>query len=270
MTQEELNKILEDHKLWIKTGGEKGARADFKGANLIRINLAGANLAKADLSETNLSWANLSLANFEGANLERASLFEANILLANLERANLFKASLHEANLSEANLRKANFEGANLSRANLSEANLFQANFSEADLSDAFLFTANLSQANFEGANLEGAKGLPEGLNQMTDNFWVESEEKNNNLINLCESSIDTLKKILQSRQEKYGDSKECLSLIAEYWSTLTNKEITPKDVCVMMASMKLARLKKTQDQGYDKDTLYDLAGYALLALEQE
>ena len=107
----------------------------------------------------------------------------------------------------------------------------------------------------------------------MTDNFWVKSEEKNNNLINLCDSSIDTLdtlKKILQSRQEKYGNSKECLSLIAEYWSTLTNKEITPKDVCVMMAAMKLARLKKTQNQGYDTDTLYDLAGYALLALEQE
>ena len=28
MTQEKLNKILKDHNLWLKTGGEKGAKAD--------------------------------------------------------------------------------------------------------------------------------------------------------------------------------------------------------------------------------------------------
>jgi len=256
MTQEELNKILEDHKLWLKTGGEKGAKADFKGADLRRISLAGANLEAADLSWADLSGANLSLANLFKANLENTSLYRANLSLANLESANLSRANLEAANLSEANLRWANFSKAYLSGANLSEANLLLANLFQADLAGANLSGANLSQTNFEGTNLEGVKGLPEGLNQMTDN--------------LCDSSIDTLKKILQSRQEKYGDSKECLSLIAEYWSTLTNKEITPKDVCVMMTAMKLARLKKTQDQGYDKDTLYDLAGYALLALEQE
>jgi hypothetical protein len=225
MTQEELNKILADHNLWLQSGETEGKQANFAGASLEETDLFGANLRRA--------------------NFESADLFGANFFKADLEGA-----SLRWANLSMANFKKANLSGADLEGANFSQS--------------------NLENANFTSANIKGAKGLPRGLNQMTNNFWVESEKKNNNLINLCESSIDILKKILQSRQEKYGDSKECLSLIAEYWSTLTNKEITPKDVCVMMASMKLARLKATKNQGYDKDTLYDLAGYALLALEQE
>lgn len=34
MTDEKLNKILEDHELWRKTGGKRGACADLSGADL--------------------------------------------------------------------------------------------------------------------------------------------------------------------------------------------------------------------------------------------
>ena len=63
----EIKKILDDHKLWRETGGEKGARADLAGANLERAYLEGANLYDANLHDANLERANLYGANLVGA-----------------------------------------------------------------------------------------------------------------------------------------------------------------------------------------------------------
>ena len=65
----DIKKILDDHKLWRETGGEKGARADLEGANL-----EGANLARADLDGADLEGANLARADLKGAYLARADL----------------------------------------------------------------------------------------------------------------------------------------------------------------------------------------------------
>ena len=56
MTNEEIKKILENHKHWLKEdidGWEK-MRADLRGANLVGANLVEANLRGADLREANL------------------------------------------------------------------------------------------------------------------------------------------------------------------------------------------------------------------------
>ena len=111
MHKNNLNIILEKHKLWLKTNGLEGEIA---------------NLSEADLSDANLSRANLSEANLSEANLSRADLYKADLFKANLSRANLSRANLSEANLSEANLYKADLFKANLSRANLSRADLFK------------------------------------------------------------------------------------------------------------------------------------------------
>ena len=135
MTQEELDKIVEQHQHWLKEDCEgcEDMRANLAGANLSfanleRANLEGANLERANLPRANLAGANLSFANLEGANLPRANLEGAN-----LERANLEGANLPRANLERANLTRANLEGANLERANLEGANLERANLSRAD-----------------------------------------------------------------------------------------------------------------------------------------
>ena len=44
MNQKELDKILDNHKEWLRTNGEKGKRANLERANLKRANLEGANL----------------------------------------------------------------------------------------------------------------------------------------------------------------------------------------------------------------------------------
>ena len=79
MTQEELNKVLENHKHWLNE--------DREGWESMR-----ANLYEADLRGANLCWANLSWAN----------LYEANLCWANLSWADLYEANLYEADLCGA------------------------------------------------------------------------------------------------------------------------------------------------------------------------
>ena len=104
MTQEELNKIVEQHQHWLKEDceGWEEMRANLAGAYLVRANLAGANLADA-----NLAGAYLEGANLEGANLAGAYLVRANLAGANLAGANLAGANLDGANLAGANLAGA-------------------------------------------------------------------------------------------------------------------------------------------------------------------
>ena len=81
MTQEELDKIVEQHQHWIyeDVDGWEDMRANLEGAYLKGANLEGANLEGAYLKGANLEGAylegaNLKCANLEGANLECAYL----------------------------------------------------------------------------------------------------------------------------------------------------------------------------------------------------
>lgn len=74
-TKQELDKILDNHKLWLSSGGKKGERADLRStdlrsANLSYADLYSANLSSADLYSTNLRYANLRYANLSSANLD--------------------------------------------------------------------------------------------------------------------------------------------------------------------------------------------------------
>ena len=145
MTQEELDKIVEQHQHWLREDceGWKDMRADLSRADLSDADLCGADLRWADLIGANLSKANLSRADLRKADLRWANLIGANLSKANLSRADLRKADLcgadlcgadlSDADLSEANLSRANLIGANLSYANLIGANLSRSDLSEAD-----------------------------------------------------------------------------------------------------------------------------------------
>ena len=101
MTQEELDKIVEQHKHWIKQDceGWEGMRADLREANL-----RGADLSEADLRDAYLYGADLREAYLYGANLSGADLREANLSGADLREAYLRGADLREAYLSGADL----------------------------------------------------------------------------------------------------------------------------------------------------------------------
>ena len=89
MKQEQIEKILEEHKAWLNRTG--GAKADLCGADL-----CGANLRDADL---------------RGADLRGAYLYGANLYGANLCDADLRDAHLCGAHLCDADLRGAKLRG---------------------------------------------------------------------------------------------------------------------------------------------------------------
>ena len=158
MTQNELNKILENHKHWINRDCEGWEsmrasliRADLTGANLISANLRGAYLIGANLIGANLHYADLRSTYLTGTYLSGADLH-----YADLRSTYLTGAYLTGAYLTGAYLRNADLRGADLSYTDLSYTDLTGVDFRNANLSGA-----NLRNANLSGANLRGAKNIP-------------------------------------------------------------------------------------------------------------
>src|SRR3989454_3029699 len=91
----DLAEILDQHKQWVESGGESGAKADLSAVNLAKADLTGVNLQGAHLHRTNLVGADLSMANLRGASLVRADLRNANLLGTELRGANLMGANAY-------------------------------------------------------------------------------------------------------------------------------------------------------------------------------
>ena len=114
MNKAKLNKILDNHKLWLKTNGEQGKKADLSYANLRSADLRYANLRYADLRYADLSYANLRYADLRYADLSYANLRSADLSYANLRSADLRYANLRSADLRYADLSYANLRSADL------------------------------------------------------------------------------------------------------------------------------------------------------------
>lgn len=95
MNAGKLRTILDQHKLWIKSHGKKGKRAD---------------LSCQDLNGADLQYANLSCADFHVSDLSHAKLRNANLQNANLRHADLYFADLNFADLRDADLRGADID----------------------------------------------------------------------------------------------------------------------------------------------------------------
>lgn len=140
MDKEKLEMVLKSHEKWLKKvlegDGEKGIRANFRGADLRGVDLRGANLQCADFGEADLRGADLGGARLRSANLGKADLGEADLGKADLREANLREADLGEADLREANLRGARLRGAKLREADLRGADLREADLGGANLTE--------------------------------------------------------------------------------------------------------------------------------------
>lgn len=65
-------------------------------------------------------------------------------------------------------------------------------------------------------------------------------------------------------RAQDYGDAKESFQSISELWSTYLGYTVCAADVAVMMALLKVVRMKYSGYQ--DKDSFVDACGYIALA----
>ena len=75
MKQEQIEKILEEHKAWLNRTG--GAKADLHGADLCGADLCGADLRDADLCGADLRGADLRGANLRGVRYNEQTAYYA-------------------------------------------------------------------------------------------------------------------------------------------------------------------------------------------------
>lgn len=66
-------------------------------------------------------------------------------------------------------------------------------------------------------------------------------------------------------RADDYGDAAENFGRIAELWSATLGNEVTPEQVALCMAQVKISRLAHTTSH---IDSWVDLIGYAALGAE--
>ena len=85
MEQEQIQKLLEKHKIWIKDIS-KGERADLRSADLSYADLRSANLRSANLSSANLRSADLHFADLHFADLRFAEYQIRQILSCNWKK----------------------------------------------------------------------------------------------------------------------------------------------------------------------------------------
>ena len=77
---------------------------------------------------------------------------------------------------------------------------------------------------------------------------------------------LDRAKAIVTGEREKqYGKPEDNFAIIAELWSAYTGYKFSPVDVAMMMALLKVARIKTGVGT---VDSIVDLAGYAACAGE--
>lgn len=114
----EVAEGLDQHRLWVESGGAEGTRADLSGANLVEADLTGANLQGAQLQKANLRGADLSMANLRNTNLVEADLSETNLLGTEFSGANMMGANLY----GSQGLWAGRLGGTNLFDAALPEA----------------------------------------------------------------------------------------------------------------------------------------------------
>ena len=93
----DLAEVLDQHKIWVESGGESGSKADLCSVNLAHADLTGVNLQGAFLNKANFRGADFSLANLRGASLVQADLRDTNLLGTELRGANLMGATLYGA-----------------------------------------------------------------------------------------------------------------------------------------------------------------------------
>lgn len=79
----------------------------------------------------------------------------------------------------------------------------------------------------------------------------------------------DILEKAIQcvceDREKKHGNPEDSFQIIADLWGVYLEERIYPVDVAIMMALLKIGRIRLGH---FEEDSYIDLAGYAACAGE--
>ena len=148
LSADQLKQIVDDHRAWLESDGESGAKADLSHAAIEGVALWRADLRDADLSHASL----------RGIDLDHAQLQRANLRHADMTGASLWEANLRDADLTSASLRGAKLDHADLSGADLHGADCTAGSFWGARLKMADAKHAvGLTEAQLEHALVDDA-----------------------------------------------------------------------------------------------------------------
>jgi hypothetical protein len=75
----------------------------------------------------------------------------------------------------------------------------------------------------------------------------------------------EAIKCVCQDRNTQYGEPENAFTRVANLWKAYTGHNYTAEDVAIMLALLKIGRIK---DGLPKKDNYIDLAGYAACAME--
>lgn len=106
-SQEDLEDVIEAHKLWLADVLHPSRGVTSARANLTGCKLSGLDLSEADLRGAKLSQADLSHCQLSGAQLSTCDLSDANFTGASMEAVKLKRCKLNGTNFTDANLRRA-------------------------------------------------------------------------------------------------------------------------------------------------------------------
>ena len=137
--------------------------------------------------------------------------------------------------------------------------------------------------------NLEALTRIRDGVQQRLDEisigaFWDTAKEGYQLQHDICLEILDCVDDMLNKerpkpmsrkdilikaqkcvcgqRRQDYGSPEDNFRMISELWTTYTGHNIRPLDVPVMMALLKIARIRTGSGQG-TADCFIDIAGYA-------
>lgn len=148
------------------------ANADFRGANLSKVNFAmstlrgatfdGANVAEAELFRSDLSDTSWRDTDLRGANMHQLTLVGADMTGARATDAQMFRSELNNATLVDADftrvaLQQATIVDADAQRVRMPGSNLFRVDMSGTNFTEALLHDSNLAQTIAHGVRFHGA-----------------------------------------------------------------------------------------------------------------
>lgn len=162
----ELRRIVHAHRLWLRTDGLRGSRAELQDRDLRDQDLAGVELSGADLTGADLRGARLDRSRFRLAVLRGAHLDGASIQAACFDGADLGQAVFDRARVADTHFDPIQIIGdgggtvraewpARLGGARFRQTRLVGCSFRGADLRDVSFRSAEVVDCIFEDAHLQ-------------------------------------------------------------------------------------------------------------------
>ena len=166
---------IREHLVWIESGGGKGKRIDFDGADLSLYSFACSNLSGARFRRCSFKGGNLSSVIIDMADMTHCDLSHSNLKNSSIRGTTLRGVDLSHSNMAGARITTMPFKGvkswpANLDRALLHSADLTNTVFEKAVMSYADLTNCIIAGTNFIDTDLTTVK-------KSNRNFSIESSE---------------------------------------------------------------------------------------------